>query len=461
MYSSLYCCLGKELLLSAGESAGEHKERVRQLIRWLRPRGSAVRRLNIACRPISGQVDPVLFTRLVSLVTAACGRLKQLTVALDSSPGVDWADVQQVVVAALACPVERLDLSFKFRTDDLSAPLDLMSQTLKVLSLKFEDCSLDLRELACLTQLTELQLSLEGSLTQYTLPHAFSCMSLRSLTLRDIHEELAFEPGWGMSSLESLTFERCSSGYLVPGLDACTRLTALCSSEVWYTDTWDVPPNLAVLPRLRAYTFTVPEGTEQSLEEFDEPGHLRLLAMCTSSMQGLETLVLDDPAFESFPDCLSVLRGLQSLRLGVRKTAVVNLPAVVTNLSRLRSLSLGFSFFDEYRRGTFNVAALGSLSAFPCLKELCFSSCWVEFSDELASAEAHTALSHLKFVCAYPCMGQHMLAVLALHRHLRRQGRQGVSVDTGWRPTAGDLPIEEEVEEGHEEEVYAPDAFFL
>ena len=88
--------------------------------------------------------------------------------------------------------------------------------------------------------------------------------------------------------------------------------------------------------------------------------------------------------------------------------------------------------------GTFNVAALGSLSGFPCLEELCFHTCLVEFSDDLWRAETHPTLSRLEFKSSFPYQGQHMLGVLALHRHLRRQGRPGVYVHDGWLPSDSD-----------------------
>ena len=148
-------------------------------------------------------------------------------------------------------------------------PLDLVSRTLRVLSLKFEGMAdsaegvaesavrFDLRELACLTQLQHLRLALPGDASgrdpvRYTLPQEFSCMvSLRSLALTNTCAELVFEPGWGMSSLQSLTFRNCPVGYLVPGLDACTRLTALGFADVDYTDC--APASLPPLSHLRTY----------------------------------------------------------------------------------------------------------------------------------------------------------------------------------------------------------------
>ncbi len=124
---------------SAGEGLAEHKERVRQFLLWLMPRRAAVRRLSIDTGRVRGSSDihPPLYTRLVSLVTAACCELKQLKVSFLSEPGVDWADAQHVVVAALARPVEDLALSLTIRAAAFPAPLGLVSGTLRALSLHF------------------------------------------------------------------------------------------------------------------------------------------------------------------------------------------------------------------------------------------------------------------------------------------------------------------------------------
>ena len=108
--------------MGAGEHTFGHKERVRQFIRWLRPRGSAVRCVVISDDRAPSQVDPVLYSRLLSLITAACRNLKQLEVAVVDEPGVDWADVQHMLSAALMCPLEDLSLAFMFRRGALPAP---------------------------------------------------------------------------------------------------------------------------------------------------------------------------------------------------------------------------------------------------------------------------------------------------------------------------------------------------
>ncbi len=285
---------------------------------------------------------------------------------------------------------------------------------------------------------------------QYTLPHTFSRLGrLKSLSFALLPMELVYEPGWGMPSLERLRFFDCRGGFLVPGLDACTRLTELTFSEDW--SEVSVPANPPLLPSLRAYKYIMATHSEPPEGGLDEAHHCRLLAVCISRMRDLETLEFYHPAFASFPNCLSILRGLQTLTLGFRCVPVVTLPGAVTSLSRLSSLTLGFRQPEEWRvEGTLNVAALGSLAAFPRLKELCFTSCVVEVSEELAHAQGHAALLCVEFWLAYPAGGHHMRAVLAVHRSLLRRGRPGVSVEFDSLPTVEDSEdLEDLGEEGY------------
>ena len=197
-----------------------------------------------------------------------------------------------------------------------------------------------------------------------------------------------------------------------------------------------MPAFVPLLPSLRKYKFV--EWGEDLYEEFDVSHRLRQLAMCISRMQGLETLKVVDSGLVSCPDCLSLLRGLQKLWLDFHNTNVSTLPGGITNLSRLRKLTLRFTL--EYAQGmvgSLNAAAIGSLSCFPCLKKVHLANCMVQFSDELAHAVAHPTLSHLAFSCALPRRGRHVLAVLALHRHMLLQGRQGVSVEVSGQPSEG------------------------
>ena len=426
-------------------------------------RGAAVRRVSMVSICFPGKVDPLLFTRLVSLVAAACCKLTHLQVGLSKegpdADRADWADVQQVVLAAQACPLEHLALSFRFRTGAFPAPLGLVAGaclgTLRVLSLYLSSVegiavAFRLEELTALTALEELKLDLGGrpwadGVGQCTLPHSFSRLGcLRSLTFTCVATELAFEPGWGMSSLERLSFIGSCDGFLVPGLDACTRQTELSFCCWGPRSMVSMPANPPLLPLLRVYKHKWAPHADMVVEDLDEPHHLGPLAMCISRMRGLETLFefegletlkLKYPAFTSFPDCLSTLRGLQTLHLGFRCTPVITLPVVVTSLSRLRSLTLGFWQREQRRvEGTLNAAALGDLSAFPRLEQLRFRSCAVECSDRLAHAGGHTTLSCLGFRNAYPCAGHHMWAVLAVHRDLLHRGRQGVSAVHGPQP---------------------------
>jgi hypothetical protein len=274
-----------------------------------------------------------------------------------------------------------------------------------------------------LPRLRALRLSVDNVSMEATLPAGVSCLArLTSLTLGGF-DDLRCEPGWArLSLLVRLVFEDCVFAHdgedALPGLHALASLT---SFGLWNC------PSLRVLP---ASLWRLPQ-----LRDLAHWGELRQLAGVPRSALPVAGLPLSAPCFGSmlsltltghnlraFPPGILGMKCLKHLNLS--RCCFERLPEGVSVLTGLEELRLGRHPMGELEiGGAFDARVLGSLAGFPRLNSLGFKSCSVEFATSIQDAADHPRLQRLQLCTAYPAVGPSSRAFLALVGRLLEQGR--------------------------------------
>ncbi len=210
--------------------------------------------------------------------------------------------------------------------------------------------------------------------------------------LTELHIEtrkgLGFEEGLALPGLQKLVLlpQRAEAPVQLPALLALPGLT-----ELRMNDRVSLPASLTAWRLLR--TFSLCAEGEQGLAGVPAlPDTLAALHVCGR--------------LQAFPGQALAMGGLVSLRL--EDNCFAALPAAVTALSKLQSLSLGFPHdpevfgFNDLR--VLNVEALGDLSAFPCMGYMYFYRCRLRTTMYLG-ARRHARLRRVYFAFAEPCQG--------------------------------------------------------
>ncbi len=278
----------------------------------------------------------------------------------------------------------------------------------------FELRVLDLAVLRGLPHLTTVVLGPHFPLRSLV-PAGLSC-----LTELDINScgRVVFEQGLEMPGLQRLVvmLHGIQIHNQLPALQGLPGLTALCVNDGVL-----VPRELTPLRLLR---------------EFCQLAEGRQALPWTPVLPVSVTHLQAAAALQAFPEQALALQ--QLAHLDVSDNHFSALPAGMTVLSNLQYLSLGFSsdfarVLLENGAGTLRIldaAALGDLSAFPCMTSLTFSHCQVAFSDDFG-VRHHARLDKVLFHLARPCQGLSAAALLALHRQLVGSGRGGVECRAG------------------------------
>jgi len=238
--------------------------------------------------------------------------------------------------------------------------------------------------------------------------------------LTELHIEtrkgLVFEEGLALPGLRKLVLlpRGAETPAQLPALQALPGLT-----ELRVNDRVLLPASLTAWRLLR--TFSQCAKGEEALAGVPAlPDTLAALHVCGR--------------LQAFPGQALAMGGLVSLRL--EDNCFAALPEAVTVLSKLQSLTLGFPHdpevfgFNDLR--VLDVAALGDLSAFPCMGYMYFYRCRLRSTMHLG-ARRHARLRCVYFAFAEPCQGVSAEAVLALHRQLKADQREGVVRSCGGR----------------------------
>ncbi len=270
---------------------------------------------------------------------------------------------------------------------------------------------LDLAVLRGLPHLTTVVLGPHFPLRSFV-PAGLSCLTELDI---DAWRGVVFEKGLEMPGLQRLVvvLHGVQIHKRLPALQGLPGLTALCVN-----DRVLVPRDLTPLRLLR---------------KFCQLARGRQALPWTPVLPKSVTHLQAAGALQAFPEQALALQ--QLAHLDVSNNHFSALPAGMTVLSNLQYLALGFSpfFAIVHGAGTLRIldaAALGDLSAFPCMTSLTFSQCQVAFSDDFG-VRHHARLDKVLFDCAQPCRGSSAAALLALHRQLVGSGRRGVERKAG------------------------------
>jgi len=381
--------------------------------RWLRVQGAAVKRAQYL--GASEQDLDRLALLLLSLPA-----LESAGVTLHARPDASLAAFLAAAGLAVACcsRLKCLELVIVLTTNDYAPVVEVAeAPALERLT----------AGLAGLSRLRELALELTEDYIGGRLPACISCLAqLTSLSLGGIYG-LRCAPGWArLPALELLHFRLCQFAgdgeEALPGMDALVSLTSLSMFDcyglrVFPASLWRLPQlcSLSCWPECGPELCDVPRGElpvaglPASAPCFAVFTHLTLagynLPACPPgilAMRRLKQLDLSYGCFEHLPGGVSALTALEKLRLG-RHTAA---PAEIG--------------------GAFHAQALGSLARFPCLRELSFNNCSVQFCASFAAAAAHPRLELLELDSSFPTRGPSCRAFLAFVGSLLQQGRSRV-----------------------------------
>ncbi len=417
------------------------KARLAKLERWLAPRCRAVRALQFTStrNVYSSQ------TRMTALVVEAA-RLSLRTIDVcvgQQGPDTDVAKQKGSVLAfSLAIHQCQALTHLKIRVLEMHSlcalGLAALPQSLQRLQLScspghvpgsrtitrpprvpIERRVVDLAVLRGLPHLTSVVLGPHFPLT-CSVPAGLSCLTELEF---DTWSRVVFVKGLEMPGLQRLVLVPHSirPNVRLPALQGLPGLTALCVNQFVL-----VPRDLTPLRLLRQFC-QLARG-QQALPWQGEQT-LPWTPVLPESVIHLQAAA----ALQASPEQALALQQLAHLDLS--QNCFCALPAGMTVLSNLQHLALGFSsFFAIVQPGTLRIldaAALGDLSAFPCMTSLTFSHCQVAFSDDFGLRH-HARLDNVSLeIYAKPCRGSSAAALLALHRQLVGSGRRGVEARAG------------------------------